>query len=97
MSKCLRGIASIAMTDGRAAQAVRLIAAEEAWRAPNRLHIFGYAVERRAGDLESARAVLGHDSFAISWGEGTVLRPDEAVAEALAVVAELVGETSASR
>jgi tetratricopeptide (TPR) repeat protein len=97
MANCLRGIASIAMAAGRPAQAVRLLAAEEAWRAPNRLHIFGYAAERRTGDLDSARTALGQDSFAISWDEGTGLRPDEAVAEALAVAAEPVGETSASR
>src|ERR671920_231023 len=58
MASCLRGIASIAIADGRATRAVRLLAAEEAWRAPNRLHIFGYAAERRVEDLDSARAVL---------------------------------------
>jgi hypothetical protein len=93
MAGCLRGLASIALADGRAAQAVRLLAAEEAWRAPNRLHIFGYADERRTRDLETARTVLGQASFAVSWDEGAALRPEEAVAEALATAAELANET----
>jgi len=39
MANCLRGIASIAMATGRAAQAVRLLAAEEAWRPKSPPHL----------------------------------------------------------
>ena len=94
MANGLPGIASIAITDGRAAQAVRLLAAEEAWRAPNRLHIFGYVAERRARDLDTARSALGQDPFAIAWDEGTALPLEEAVAEALATAADLAGQVS---
>jgi tetratricopeptide (TPR) repeat protein len=92
---CLRGLASIALADGRSAQAVRLLAAEKALRAPNRLHIFGYADERRARDLAAARTVLGQAPFAIAWDAGTQMGPEEAVAEASAVAAALAGEASA--
>ena len=95
MAGCLRGLASIALADGRSAQAVRLLAAEEALRAPNRLHIFGYADERRARDLAAARTVLGQAPFAIAWDAGTQMGPEEAVAEASAVAAALAGEASA--
>jgi predicted ATPase/class 3 adenylate cyclase len=95
MVNCLRGIASVAMADGRVAQGVRLLAAEEAWRAPNRLHIFAYAAERRARDLDTAKAVLGQAPFAIAWDEGMALRLEEAVAEAVATAADLAAEASA--
>lgn len=89
MLGCLRGLASVAMAAGRAEPVVRLLAVEEAWRAPNRLHIFDYVAERRARDLGTARSVLGQGPFATAWDEGTALRSEEAVAEALAMAAEL--------
>jgi predicted ATPase/class 3 adenylate cyclase len=92
---CLRGLASVALVDGRVAQAVRLLAAEDASRAPNRLHIFGYAAERREHDLDTARSALGQDPFASAWDQGTVLQVDEAVAEALGMAMELAAEASA--
>ncbi|MBW3631729.1 MAG: tetratricopeptide repeat protein, partial [Chloroflexi bacterium] len=94
MANGLRGVASIAVATGRAAQAVRLLAADEAWRAPNRLHIFGYAAERRARDLDTASSVLGPDPFAIAWDEGTGLPLEEAVAEALTMASEQAGQVS---
>jgi predicted ATPase/class 3 adenylate cyclase len=92
MLGCLRGLASVGIADGRTAPAVRLLAAEEAWRTPNRLHIFGYDSERRARDLDTARSVLGEAPFAIAWDEGTALRSEDAVADALAMATELSNE-----
>jgi predicted ATPase/class 3 adenylate cyclase len=87
----LRGLASVALGRGPAAQAVRLFAAEHAWRAPERLHLFGYAADRQARDLATAKAELGDQRFAAAWDEGTSLRPEEAVAEALAVAEGMEG------
>ena len=74
---------------------MRLLAAEDASRAPNRLQIFGYAAERREHDLDTARSALGQDPFASAWDQGTVLQVDEAVAEALGMAMELAAEASA--
>jgi hypothetical protein len=94
MAWCLRGLASVAIAERRTAQAVRLLAAEEAGRAPNRLHIFGFAAERRGCDLAAARSALGETSFSSAWEAGTTMPPEDAVAEALALAAEFMGETS---
>jgi hypothetical protein len=94
MTASLRGLASVALAEGRPAQAARLLAAEEAWRAADRLQIYGYAAERRGRDRDAAEAALGEADFAKIWDEGTALESPEAVSEALALAVEIAGEGS---
>jgi tetratricopeptide (TPR) repeat protein len=94
MTASLRGLASVALAEGHPVAATRLLAAEEDWRAPNRLQVYGYAAERRAQEREAAEAGLGEADFVKAWEEGTALSPQEAVSEALALAEEIAGEGS---
>jgi predicted ATPase/class 3 adenylate cyclase len=90
---CLRGLASLTLVGGRAEPAVRLLAAETAWRATNDLHLYGFVDDRRTRDLAAANAALGAQ-FAAAWEAGMTLPLREATAEALTLASELAGGES---
>ncbi len=85
--KCLEGIASLASMVGQPARAARLFGAAKAWREAVGLPlppVYRAAYER---DLVAARAQLDEVAWTTVWAEGQVLRLEQALLEAEAILA----------
>ncbi|MGH6900982.1 MAG: tetratricopeptide repeat protein, partial [Geminicoccaceae bacterium] len=88
----LEGLAAVAVQRGHAAAATRWLGTAAALRAATALAQL--PTERAASERELARtrAALGPTAFDAAWSQGQRTPPDQAIAETLALAAEIAAE-----
>jgi DNA-binding CsgD family transcriptional regulator len=84
----LDGVAAVAVQRGRDAPTARLLGAAAAIRAAAGDAVPGVVAARRDRYVARARTRLGDGAFAAAWQAGQALSAPDAVADALAVLAE---------
>jgi predicted ATPase/class 3 adenylate cyclase len=89
----LAGAAVLAMTDGQAEPAARLLGAAENQREQIGFGPFGLP-ERIAYEqaMEAARAQLGDHAYQAAWAAGRALQPEEAIDEALVLAKAIAAD-----
>ena len=92
----LEDLAALALTGGRAAQAVRLLAAAEAMRGAIGTVIAPCESPQHAETVAGARAALGDDTFAAAWQQGLPASIDDLQAELPAADAAAVPAADAA-
>ena len=92
----LRGLADLAAAEGRPAQALRLAGAAERLVEAAGVPAGRLDLADAAGRLAACRAAVGEAAAAAAWAAGRALTPEQAVAEALADLEALAGETPAT-
>jgi predicted ATPase/DNA-binding CsgD family transcriptional regulator len=80
---CFEGLADLAVTQGDAAQATRLMSASATQRAAHSLPVPPVYRARCDRILADARTALGAVGFAAAWDAGAALPLDDAIAEAV--------------
>jgi predicted ATPase/class 3 adenylate cyclase len=86
---CLEGLAAVAGVHGRPGQAARLHGAAAALREAIGVPVVANERAAHERDVAGAREQLGEAAFAAAWEAGRALPPETAVAEALALAAEI--------
>jgi predicted ATPase/DNA-binding CsgD family transcriptional regulator len=95
VANCLKSLGAIAAVTGKAEQAARLFGAMEALR-----ELLGYGdssvFERRRLDraVAPARDQMASDAFAAAWAAGRAMPLEQAIAEALIIVDEVLAQTA---
>jgi predicted ATPase len=84
VADCLLGSAGVALAQGRAGRAARLLAATHELREKNRLPLPPSDRADYERSVSDVRALLGDEAFADAWAEGRGMTPDEAIAHATA-------------
>ena len=79
----LEAIAGVAVGQGRAMRAARLLGAAEALRTTIGVQRAPTALPAYTRDVATARAELGEAAFAAAWVEGRAMTLEQAIAEAL--------------
>ncbi|MBI3943360.1 MAG: hypothetical protein HY326_10145, partial [Chloroflexi bacterium] len=79
---CIRGLAALALAQGKEMRAARLMGAAEVIFPAAAMEFFSTTVTYRQ-DLASLRAMLGETRFESSWAEGQAMSLEQAVAYAL--------------
>ena len=84
---CLAGLAGVAVVQGEAPRAARLLGAVDVWMGPARVRLDPPDRAALAAYTEQARAALDAATWAATWAAGAALSLDAAVAEAAGPVA----------
>ena len=87
----LQGLARVAGVRGRAATAVRLLAAADVWRRTCGLSFPAADREACDRDIDAARPLLDAATFEAAWSEGTAMTLDQAIGHAREQLGDVPG------